>query len=100
MAAYAIEFAELVKGHLEALTARQRTTVLDALEPRLANEPLSETRNRKPLRPNPIAPWELRVGNLRVFYEVATTPAAVVRILAVGIKERNIVRIGGQEFQL
>jgi hypothetical protein len=59
-----------------------------------------ETRNRKPLRPNPIAPWELRVGSLRVFYEVAAAPAAVVRILAVGVKERNVVRIAGQEFQL
>ena len=23
---------------------------------------LVETRNRKPMRPNPVAPWELRVG--------------------------------------
>ena len=37
---------------------------------------------------------------LRVFYEVAASPAWVVHILAVGIKDRNVVRIGGQEFQL
>ena len=66
----------------------------------LVSEPLKETRNRKPLRPNPIAPWELRVGDLRVFYEVTALPAAVVRILAVGIKAGNVVRIGGQELQL
>ena len=100
MAAYAIEFAKSVKTHLGALTAGQRTTVLDAIERQLTSEPLLETRNRKPLRPNPIAPWELRVGALRVFYEVATTPAPVVRVLAVGIKDRNVVRIAGQEFQL
>lgn len=56
--------------------------------------------NWQALRPNPIAPWELRVGDLRVFYEVAATPAWVVHILAVGIKNRNLVTIGGQEFQL
>ena len=44
--------------------------VLDAIERQLVSEPLKESRNRKPLRPNPIAPWELRVGGLRVFYEV------------------------------
>ena len=100
MATYQFEFAEAVKTHLAALTARQRTTVLDAIERQLVGEPLKESRNRKPLRPNPIAPWELRVGDLRIFYEVAASPASVVHILAVGIKDRNIVRIGGQEFQL
>ena len=100
MAAYQFEFAEAVKTHLAALTARQRTTVLDAIERQLVSEPLKESRNRKPLRPNPIAPWELRVGDLRVFYEVAATPASSVHILAVAIKDGNVVRIGGKEFQL
>jgi hypothetical protein len=36
----------------------------------LAHEPLVETRHRKPLRPNPLAPWEPCVGSLRAFYEV------------------------------
>ena len=94
---YKLEFAKAVKAHFAALTARQRATVLDAIERQLADEPLKESRNRKPLRPNPIAPWELRVGELRVFYEVA---AQVVHILAGGIKSRNFVRIGEQEFQL
>ena len=82
------------------LTARQRETVLDAVERQLANEPLTETRNRKPLRPNPVAPWELRVGTLRVFYDVSEGPPPTVRVLAVGVKDRNVVRIGGEEMQL
>jgi hypothetical protein len=59
-----------------------------------------ETRNRKPLRPNPVAPWELRVGHLRVFYEVVGADGGVVRILAVGRKQRNVLTIGGEEIQL
>ncbi len=42
--------------------------LLSAIEVQLVHEPLTETRNRKLLRPNPIAPWELRVGDLRAFY--------------------------------
>ncbi len=98
--AYAVEFAASVRQHLEALTTRERSTTLTAIERQLVHEPLLETRNRKPLRPNPIAPWELRVGKLRIFYEVAPGEPAVVRILAVGKKERNILRIAGQEIRL
>ena len=63
---YEIKFAVQVKQHLESLTARERSTALEAIERQLLHEPLIETRNRKPLRPKPIAPWELRVGTLRV----------------------------------
>jgi hypothetical protein len=47
-----------------------------------------------------MAPWELRVGDLRVFYEVTGADTSVVRILAVGRKGRNILTIGGKEIQL
>ena len=52
------------------------------------------------MRPNPIAPWELRIGELRVYYEVKEEPDPVVTVLAVGVKERNVVRIGGEEVNL
>ena len=52
------------------------------------------------MRPNPIAPWELRIGHLRVYYEVQEGPEPVVRVLAVGVKDRNVVRIGGEEIVL
>jgi len=95
-----IKFAGNVRQHLQALTARERSTALDALERQLLHEPLVETRNRKPLRPNPIAPWELRIGNLRVFYEVVSGDPGVVRIVAVGKKEGSIIRIAGKEIKL
>ncbi len=52
------------------------------------------------MRPNPIAPWELRVGHLRVYYEVQEEQDPVVRVLAVGVKDRNVVRIAGEEMVL
>ena len=102
---YAIDFADTAIDHMKALTARERSTVIDAIEDQLSHEPLVETRNRKLLRPNPIAAWELRVGALRVFYDVAATAAAtgvlpLVRILAVGKKEREVLQIGGKVVEL
>jgi len=98
--AYEILFAESVAEHLGHLTAAERARVLDAVERQLAQQPLIETRNRKPLRPNPVAPWELRVGALRVFYEVVSAQPPAVRVLAVGKKWGNVLRIGQQEIEL
>lgn len=97
---YRIEFAASVETHFDALTARDRATVIAAMHRQLLDEPLKETRNRKPLRPNPVAPWELRVGQLRVFYDVVGGENGIVRILAVGRKERNVLRVGGKEIRL
>ncbi|MBI4560062.1 MAG: type II toxin-antitoxin system RelE/ParE family toxin [Candidatus Hydrogenedentes bacterium] len=82
------------------LTARDRSIIFDEIAEQLSYQPLVEMKNRKPLRPNPIAPWELRIGKLRVFYEVVSGQPNVVRILAVGKKERNRLLIGGQEIDL
>ncbi len=77
---YTVEFAQSVESHLRMLTARERTTVLDAIGGQLLHEPLKETRHRKPLRPNPIAPWELRVDQLRIFYEVTGAESGPLEI--------------------
>jgi mRNA-degrading endonuclease RelE of RelBE toxin-antitoxin system len=82
------------------LTARQRATVFDTVDEQLQQEPAVETRNRKPMRPNPIAPWELRIGDLRVYYDMEEKPENLVTVLAVGIKDRNRVLIGGKEIEL
>jgi mRNA-degrading endonuclease RelE of RelBE toxin-antitoxin system len=91
---YKIEYSPDTEEHFEVLTARQQSTILDTVERQLQYQPTVETRNRKPMRPNPVAPWELRIGDLRVYYDVEDKPEPVVHILAVGIKERNKVRIG------
>jgi mRNA-degrading endonuclease RelE of RelBE toxin-antitoxin system len=98
--AYTIEYSPDTVDHLSALTARQRATVLEAVDAQLAHEPSGETRNRKPMRPNQLAPWELRVGTLRIYYDVEEDPERKVLIRAIGIKERNRVRIGRKEFEL
>jgi mRNA-degrading endonuclease RelE of RelBE toxin-antitoxin system len=98
--AYKIELTESAAEQLRRLNARKRSLALDAIETQLMYEPLVETRNRKLLRPNPLAPWELRVGDLRIFYEVTGGPPATVYILAIGEKEGNRLWIGGEEVKL
>ena len=74
--------------------------MLDAIKVQLRYEPLRETRNRKQLRPNPLAPWELRVGSLRVFYEVDTREPDLVNVLAIAIKKGNRLIIAGKEIRI
>jgi len=82
------------------LTARQQSIVLDGVTKYLSVDPMVETRNRKPMRPNPLAPWELRLGNLRVYFDIVSEPEPVVVVLAVGIKDRSAVRIGKSVIEL
>jgi len=98
--AYRIRFAASAEKQLAQFTARQQTTVLDAIKVQLRYEPFRETRNRKPRRPSPLAPWELRVGELRIFYEEDADEADLVNILAVGIKRGNRLFIAGKEIAL
>ena len=97
--AFQIEYSPAAEDHLRALTARQRARVLDTVDVQLMHQPDVETRNRKPMRPNPVAPWELRIGDLRVYYDIMRDSDRVL-VRAIGIKKRNIVRIGGEEVKL
>ena len=97
---YRIRYADAAVRHLSRLTARQRGTVLDVVELKLTHQPTLPTRNRKRLRDNSVAPWELRIGDIRVYFDVEEAPEAVVTIRAVGLKERERVLIGGEEVDL
>ena len=96
---YRIEYSPETERHFRALTARQRATVVDAIEQQLRHQPTVETRNRKALRPNPLAAWELRIGEFRVFYRVQEEECFVY-ILAIGVKRRHLVYIGDEVTEL
>jgi len=94
---YRIVFSPEAQSNLRGLTARNRAIVLDDVEQQLSHQPTVETRNRKPLRPNELAKWSLRIGDLRVYYEVDDEPVSVVHVRAVGVKQGNQVFIDNQE---
>ena len=72
--------------------------IVAAVETQLSHEPLVEAHNRKRLRPNPIAPWQLRVRNARLFYDL--DKPGVVTILAIGTKRGNRLYIEEKEIEL
>ena len=95
--AYTFEYSEDAIEHIRVLPAYRRRTIVDQLEDRLVHEPTVSTRHRKPMDPDKklyVAPWELRLGDLRVYYAVE---AEKVIVVAVGVKRREKLFIGGRE---
>lgn len=96
---YEIEFSADSERQLAELSVRDRRMLLDSIETQLSHEPTTPTKNRKLLRPNPVAAWELRVANFRVFYNVENERILVI-VVAVGRKEHNQLTIDGKVIPL
>ncbi len=85
------------EADLRWFRAYARRIILDGLEIHLRHQPSQGTRRIVPLRPNPVAGWELRLGDYRVLYDVDETER-VVTVQVVGEKEGNRLIVQGQEF--
>lgn len=96
MAAYRIDLTQDAKEDLYFYSAFERKLIISEVRNQLSHQPLSETVNRKELRGNPLATWELRVGKYRVFYDV-DGKERVVTIVALGHKEHQKLLIRGEE---
>lgn len=97
--AYTIEYTAEAVQDLKWLKKTEQVSVLSAIEEQLKFEPTVETRNRKRLRPNGTAQWELRVGTFRVLYDVDDV-VKVVEIQRVGAKSGNQFVFRGREEEL
>jgi mRNA-degrading endonuclease RelE of RelBE toxin-antitoxin system len=90
--AFLIRYGPSAQAAIAAMSARDRTIVLSAIREQLSEEPLHETRNRKPMRQSPriVAlgiTWELRIAGVwRVFYSV---DAEVVTVDVVDIARKG-----------
>jgi mRNA-degrading endonuclease RelE of RelBE toxin-antitoxin system len=76
---------------------REQRILLDGIARFLEVDANVESKRRKFMRPNPLAPWELRIGDYRVFYEIRE---GSVRILAIGHKVHNELFIQGQKVEI
>src|SRR5438477_1751120 len=74
---FQVAFTESALADLRFFRKADRNVILDSVEQQLANQPLTPTRNRKPLRANDLSAWEMRVGEYRVFYDVDEPGRAV-----------------------
>ncbi len=96
---FKLEITESARDDLRFLKPFEQRHLLDAIAEQLIPEPLTPTRHRKPLRPNDLSTWELRVGTHRIFYDVEEENATV-RIKAIGWKEHNRLFLRGKEYRL
>lgn len=96
---YEIEFTPEAVEDLNALRKFEQEEVVDGIESQLRREPMVETHNRKKLRPNNVAAWELRIGRFRVFYNVDQA-VRIVSIEAVGFKVGNLLFVRGKRKDL
>jgi mRNA-degrading endonuclease RelE of RelBE toxin-antitoxin system len=93
-----------VSGHLDAIETKYHSLIRSEIETQVRFEAETPTRNRKPLERLIAlgARWELRLGpgnRFRVYYRV-DEDLRQVRILAIAVKERNRIYIGGEEVEL
>ena len=97
-------FAPQAVEHFDRIESKYHGLLRRTIKEQLTHTPTRETRNRKPLdQPAPFgASWELRCGpdnHFRAFYDIDAA-SRVVQVLAVGVKDRNRLLIGGEEYPL
>jgi mRNA-degrading endonuclease RelE of RelBE toxin-antitoxin system len=101
---YQLVFAPEVVDHLGVIERKYHDLIREVINEQLCFTPAQPTRNRKLLEQPALfgATWELRFGpdnRFRVFYEIEKGER-VVRVLAIGVKERARIWIGGEEFEV
>src|SRR5436309_2403301 len=95
---FAIVLAPEAVEDLKALTANIRATVRSAFEKHLRHEPEKISRSQiKRLRGLRRPQYRLRVGEIRVFYDVSGTTVEVLAIVAKSEAESWLARFGDLE---
>ena len=102
--AFELIYAPQVKQHLKAIERKHYGLIRQEIEAQLQFEPDVGAGNRKPLKRAVAfeAEWEIRFGpnnRFRVFYGV-DHDAGAVYTLAIGVKIRDRLYIGGEEVEL
>jgi mRNA-degrading endonuclease RelE of RelBE toxin-antitoxin system len=96
---YEIDYTPEALQDLNLFRKFEQQYIVNEIDAQLQSEPNQKTRNRKKLRPNNVAEWELRLDKFRVFYDVRET-VQVVKIAAIGYKRGNKLFIHGEEYEL
>jgi mRNA-degrading endonuclease RelE of RelBE toxin-antitoxin system len=94
---YEINLTESAETDLRWFTAYAQRIILDGIEVHLRHQPAQGSRKIVELRPNPIASWELRLGDYRVLYNVNEAEHSVT-VDTIGEKHGNRLIVQGTEF--
>jgi mRNA-degrading endonuclease RelE of RelBE toxin-antitoxin system len=95
---FSIRLTDSAIEDLDYFRKSERQIIADGISLFLTHDANVKTRRRKPLRPNRLAPWELRIADFRVFYDFEGDDQ--VKVIAVGHKEHNDLHIRGEKVEL
>lgn len=93
---YDIELTPQAIDDLRWFRKHEQQEIAETINQQLRHEPVTQTRNRKPMRQNDIAEWELRVRHFRILYSVDTV-VRIVEIQRIGEKRGNRFFFRGRE---
>jgi mRNA-degrading endonuclease RelE of RelBE toxin-antitoxin system len=96
---YDIAYSEQAIADLGWFEKHEQNEILDRIDQQLRYEPTLEPRNRKHLRPNATAEWELRIGDFRVLYDV-DDQVLIVDIQRIGEKRGSALFFQGRKDDL
>src|SRR6266576_1399235 len=92
---FKIAITEDADRQFRSLPVREQRILEAAILSRLEHQPTTPTKAIKRLRPNPLAEFELRAGDLRALYNVEGDEVVV---LIVGRKVGDKLIVEGEEF--
>ena len=93
-----VELTHSAERDLAYYTKYEQRIIVKSILKHLQVDADIQTKRRKQLRPNPLAPWELRIGDYRAFYEIEE--GRNVNVIAIGHKEHDDLFIRGEEVDL
>lgn len=95
--AFTVIIKPSAEGNIRHYRVNEQRTIIDGIMTHLRDKPGTATKKKRQLRPNPIAPWELKIDIYRIFYNI---DGSTVNIIAVGHKVHNKLYIQGKEVDL
>lgn len=95
--AFEIDIGAAAEKALMFFEVKDRREIFDSIDLHLKHRPNWETHKIKRLRPNPLATWELRLGDFRVLYDVDEANLTVL-VKTIGEKRGNKLFVRGEEF--
>ena len=95
---FSIHLTDSAIEDLDYYRKNERQMISGCIALLLTRDANVETGRRKPLRPNRLATWELRIDDYRVFYDLEEDDE--VKVVAVGHKEHNDLYIRGKKVEL
>lgn len=96
-APYEVSLTEGAQSDLFSFSKYAQRIILDGIAIHLTHEPTRGSRRLIKMRPNPVAAWELRLGDYRVLYDIDEIACRAI-VQVIGEKRGNRLIVQGEEF--